>query len=81
MKPVKGELSVRRYGLGGASSLKTHESAVLCGLGKDWQDAKTLPIVIPSYAITIPAASPLEIIVRRLDRSVTGPYGRYDLNE
>jgi hypothetical protein len=30
--------------MGGASALKTHESAVLSGLGKDRQDAKTLPI-------------------------------------
>ena len=67
--------------MGGASALKTHESAVLCGLGKDRQDAETLPIVIPSHAITIPASSPLEITVGRLDRSVTGPYGRDDLNE
>src|SRR6266545_6327981 len=67
--------------MGCASALKARESAVLSGLVKDRQDAKTLPIVIPSHAITIPASSPLEITVGRLDRSVTGPYGRDDLNE
>jgi hypothetical protein len=67
--------------MGGAGALKAHESAVLSSLGKERQDAKTLPIVIPSHAITIPAASPLEITIRRLNRSVTGPYGRDDLNE
>src|SRR5262245_19166953 len=43
------------------------ESAVLSKIGKD-RYAKTLPIVIPGQAMTIPAASPLEITVGRLDR-------------